>query len=75
MEFSTYKEPEHRMRVMLKIHPKIPVPMTAMKIAAGALSRSSGVGQRHIPEDNVPAYAARLTSSLQRIQSEEDRII
>jgi hypothetical protein len=36
----TYKGPEHRMRVMLKSHPMIPVPMTAMKMATGAVSRN-----------------------------------
>jgi hypothetical protein len=39
----SYKGPEHRMRMMLKSHPRIPVPITAMKIAAGAVSMNVSI--------------------------------
>ena len=33
-----YKGPEHKIRTILKSHPRRPVPMTAIKMAAGAQS-------------------------------------
>ena len=33
----TYKGPEHSARTILKSHPIMPVPITAMKMAAGAV--------------------------------------
>jgi len=41
----THKGPEHKMRTMMKSHPRRPVPMTAMKMAAGAASKNLIIGQ------------------------------
>ena len=60
----TYKGPEHRMRTILNNHPRRPVPMTAMKIAAGAVPKNLSMDQWPATRAYVPAYAARLTSSL-----------
>jgi hypothetical protein len=39
-DYVPYKGPEHKMRTMLKSHPSRPVPITAIKIAAGAVSKA-----------------------------------